>query len=237
MQKHKYSQLPVVESGQVLGIFSYRSFARGTASATLEEWKRQQTAPGDLPVDEFIERFEFVRLTEDVHRVIDAVGRDDGVIVGSPERLIGILTPMDFLRYLYRVAGPFVVVSEIELALRALIRRALSPNGIANAARRCLSGAYGSEAKVPVELEKMTFDNYVSLISYGTNWLELELVFGGTRSRTSGKLRAVGEIRNNLFHFRKEITQQDHDILVEHRDWLLTKINQKGPPRTVETES
>ena len=51
---------------------------------------------------------------------------------------------MDFLRYLYQVASPFVMVSEIELALRALIRSALSPEQIATAALRCLASAFKS---------------------------------------------------------------------------------------------
>jgi Transposase DDE domain group 1 len=50
-------------------------------------------------------------------RAFDAMDRDNGILIGTPERLVGILTPMDFLRYLYQVANPFVLVSEIELAL------------------------------------------------------------------------------------------------------------------------
>ena len=58
-------------------------------------------APGDLTVDEFLEQFEFARVTEEMNRVFDAMDRDNGVLIGSPERLIGVLTPMDFLRYLH----------------------------------------------------------------------------------------------------------------------------------------
>jgi hypothetical protein len=48
-------------------------------------------------------------------RVFDAMDRDNGVLIGTPERLIGVFTPMDCLRYLYSLASPFVMVSEIEL--------------------------------------------------------------------------------------------------------------------------
>src|SRR5438034_237221 len=142
MRKHGYSQVPVVQSGEVLGVFSYRSFAKEAASATLEELDKQRCAPGDLHVDEFLEQFEFARVTEEMNRVFDAMDRDNGVLVGTPDRLIGILTPMDFLRYLYQVASPFVLVSEIELALRALIRVALSEEQIELAATRSLVSAY-----------------------------------------------------------------------------------------------
>jgi CBS domain-containing protein len=237
LRKHGYSQAPVIENGEVLGIFSFRSFAHGAANVTLDDWMRQKASPGDLPVDEFLEPFEFARITEEMNRVFDAMDRDGGILVGTPDRLVGILTPMDFLRYLYQVASPFVMVSEIELALRALIGLALtSPEQIATAAKRCLSSAYGGDEKVPTSLEEMTFDHYQSLISYGQNWADFEPVFGGTRTRVSGKLKEIGGIRNDLFHFKREITMEDHQALSGHRNWLLSKIKQAKAHRATEVQ-
>ena len=228
MRRHGYSQIPVVEQGEVLGVFSFRSFAKEAASATLDDWTKQKCAPGDLRVDEFLEQFEFARVTEEMSRVFDAMERDDGVLIGTPERLIGVLTPTDFLRYLYQVASPFVMVSEIELALRALIRVALSEEKIVAAAKLCLSSAYGGEDKVPTELEDMTFDNYKTLVSSSKFWPEFEGVFGGTPTRNSARLKEIGAIRNDLFHFKREITVGDHQTLADHRNWLLSKIKQAG---------
>ena len=159
-------------------------------------------------------------------RVFDAMDRDNGILIGTPERLLGVLTPMDFLRYLYQVASPFVMVSEIELALRALIQIALSPEQLVRAAKRCLSSAYGGEDKVPTSLENMSFDNYQALLSHGESWPEFEPVFGGTRTRAGGKLKEIGMIRNDLFHFKREMNMHDHQILAAHRDWLLSKVRQ-----------
>ena len=236
MQKHGYSQVPVVKNGEVLGVFSFRSFAQEAASSTLEEWTKQKCAPGDLPVDEFLEQFEFARVTEEMSHVFDSMDRDNGVLIGTPERLIGILTPMDFLRYLYKVASPFVMVSEIELALRALIRIALSTEQVATAARRCLSSAHSNADQVPTSLEDMTFDNYKTLVSHRENWTEFEPIFGGTRNRTSGKLKEIGAIRNDLFHFKREITMQDHQTLAGHRNWLLNKTKQAEAHRKLEAQ-
>jgi hypothetical protein len=118
------------------------------------------------------------------------------------------------------------MVSEIELALRALMGIALTPEQIAGAAKRCLATAYGGEDKVPAVLEEMTFDNYQVLVFHGDSWVLLEPVFGGTRTRASAKLKEVGAIRNDLFHFKREITIQDHETLALHRNWLLSKIKQ-----------
>jgi len=235
MRRHGYSQIPVVQNGVVLGVFSYRSFAQGTVKTTLDEWQKQRCAPGDLWVEEFLEEFEFARVTDEMSRVFDAMDRDDGVIIGTPESLVGILTPMDFLRYLYQVASPFVMVSEIELALRALIRIALGPEQIVVAAKRCLSSVY-DEGRVPTCLEEMSFGDYQSLVSHGDNWKELESVFGGNRIRVSGKLKEVGDIRNDLFHFKREITEEDRQTLNGHRNWLLNKIKQVEARRRMEVQ-
>lgn len=226
LQQHGYSQMPVISNGQVLGVFSFRSFAKHSAGPQLSEWTRQRCAPGDLRVDDCLEKFDFASVKEEMSRVFDAMERDNGVLIGTPEKLGGILTPMDFLRYLYRVASPFVFVSEIELALRALIRGAMSEAQITAAAHRCLAGAYRDSTLVPTTLEAMTFDNYQSLVSFDDNWVHFVTVFGGTRARTSGKLKEIGVIRNDLFHFKREITLQDHETLGLHRDWLLSKVMQ-----------
>lgn len=42
MGRHGYSQVPVVQNGEVLGVFSYRSFAQEAANTTLEEWQKQR---------------------------------------------------------------------------------------------------------------------------------------------------------------------------------------------------
>jgi hypothetical protein len=118
------------------------------------------------------------------------------------------------------------MVSEIELAPRALILIAVNPEQLKVAARRCLSSVYGGDDKVPTSLEDMNFSNYYLLISNGDSWKDFEPVFGGTRQRASGKLKEAGTIRNDLFHFKREITMQDHQTLTNHRNWLLSKIKQ-----------
>lgn len=236
MRKHGYSQVPVIQGEKVLGVFSYRSFAEETADTTLEEMKQQRFSPGDLRVDEFLEQFQFARVSDEISRVFDSMDRDAGVLVGTPDLLIGILTPMDFLKYLYQVASPFVMVSEIELALRALIRISLDELQIKEAAKLSLKSTCGTESKIPTKLEEMTFDNYQTLIGNNTNWPNFEPIFGCIRNRTIAKLKQVGSIRNDIFHFKREITIEDHETLSNHRNWLLSKIKQSDAHLATEME-
>lgn len=220
LQKHGYSQAPVVLGDQVLGVFSHRSFARKAAESTCQEISQQKCAPGDLQADECLEQFEFARVTEEMRQVFDAMDRDSGVLIGSPEKLQGVLTPMDFLRYLYKVASPFVMISEIELTLRALIRLAVSQEELEACATRSLAQLYGAD-NVPKTLEEMTFDNYKAIISHGDNWSKFEQILGGNRTRTATKLKQLCDLRNDVFHFKRELSLQDHQTLCDHRDWLL----------------
>ena len=50
----------------------------------------------------------------------------------------------------------------------------------------------------------------------------------------SAKLKEVGAIRNDLFHFKREIKMQDHETLAGHRNWLLSKIKQVEAHRKME---
>ena len=237
MRKQWFSQLPVVDGDQVLGVFSYRSFALKAARAKLDDFNREKCAPGDLRVDDFMEAFDFARVTEEMSQVFNTMERDNGVLIGTPENLIGMLTPMDFLRYLYQLANPFVMLSEIELALRALIRRAMTDEEIEAAAKIGIPSGSGVDCKIPLTLEHMTFDNYRALISRGENWSRFEPVFGGTRNRTSGKLQEIGLIRNDVFHFKRQITMEDHETLADHRNWLLAKVKQARATKPKEKSS
>jgi CBS domain-containing protein len=227
LEKHGYSQAPVVYKGEVLGIFSYKSFAMKVAEITFKEIGHQGCAPSDIPIEECLEKFDYLRISEEITKAFSSLNRDDGVLIGTPELLQGILTPIDFLNYLYRQASPFLLLSEIEMALRALIGRAVSPKELEECAIISLSHLYkDTDRRVPTTLEEMTFDNYRMLITHGGSWPKFEKTFGGNKTRTSAKLKELGELRNDVFHFKRQITPEDVETLNVHRDWLLMKAIQ-----------
>ena len=218
MAEHHYSQLPVVAGNSVLGMFSYRSFALGASAI-----QGQREAPEELPVDEFLKKIPFARITDEFGPLIGDLEMYDAVLVGDPERLQCLLTPMDVLCYLYRVASAFVLLEEIELALRALIRRAVTEEELADCIKASLSHQYAEGKKLPTRLEEMTFNDYRQVVCHGDNWDKFEPAFGGTRERTGARLKPVCDLRNDVFHFRREITLEDHQTLADCRDWLLVK--------------
>lgn len=222
MKRHNYSQLPVVEGKQVLGIFSYRSFALETVKLG-----KEQVAIGDLPVSEFIERVEHAYVSADLESIFPALDRDGIVLVGQPEKLQGVVTPVDMFHHLYQVAGPFVLLAEIELALRQLIRACVDEKELQECAELTLRQAYGDEP-LPSALEEMSFNDYIQIIGDGRTWPRFRKAFGEAagdwqRKRTRVKLERIRDLRNDVFHFRRRLDPTDRADLVDWRTWLLQK--------------
>jgi CBS domain-containing protein len=217
MKKGGFSQLPVVEGKAVLGIVSFKSVAEGVV-----RMGKSKNEPADMPVEEFIEKVQFARVTDEFDTIFDWLDRDNAVLVGEPDRLQGIVTAMDVLRYLYGVANHYVLIAEIELALRALIAIAVQGEVLTECAKRSLGSKY-EEGHIPTSLSEMEFNDYIQLVGHGENWKLFAPVFGGMRETTRTKLEEIRDLRNDIFHFRRELTWEDHEKLVEHRDWMLLK--------------
>jgi CBS domain-containing protein len=220
LRQHHFSQVPVVVAGEVLGLFSYRSFSAAVLAASASRGG-SKIALENLTVEECLEKAEFARVTDEFESWFDSLDANNAVLVGEAHRLQGIVTPMDVLRYLYEVASPFVLVAEMELGLRALMRRVVTDDNLAECAKTCLSKLYAPD-RLPTTLEEMTFHDYVQIIGDGRHWPLFESVFRSTRERTRAKLEEMSELRNDVFHFRKP-SVEDYERLGAFRDWVLTR--------------
>ena len=222
MRQHGFSQLPVEHESQVIGVFSYRSFANGVVDLERESRLKAE----QLPVIDFLEYLTFVNVTDEIDSILDRLDSDDAVLVGNTGTLVGIATPMDALRYFHHLSKAFLLLREIERAIRALLRLAFSDAEVIEA----LGRARGK----PLEtLEDLSFGDYVQVVGNPDNWARLEGVFGTSRELTIAKLRPVNELRNDAFHFRRELTEDDHQRLASARSWLrirlhMASINQGG---------
>jgi CBS domain-containing protein len=217
MRKAGFSQLPVTEGDAVLGIFSYRSLAEGAVRL-----RKTRIDLGDLSVEDFVEKVHFAHVTDEFDSIFDNLDRDGAVLIGEPDRLQGIVTAMDLLRYLYGVASPFVLVAEIELTLRALITLAVDGERLIACARASLGGKYAGD-RLPKAAVEMEFNDYIQLVGHGDNWKYFAPIFGGMRETVRSKLDDIRTLRNDIFHFKRELTWDDHERLAEHRDWVLLK--------------
>jgi CBS domain-containing protein len=221
LDHHGFSQVPVVVGREVLGLFSHRSFSQAVIKHSRAASRNTKVDPLALVVEECMDpEPEFARVTDEFIEWFDVIDRKDSVLVGEPNRLQAIVTAMDILRYLYRVASPFVLISEVERTLRALMRMAVNDETLATCARESLKDKY-DQANLPVRLEYMTFNDYVQIVGDGRSWSHFKSFFGGDRVRTRAKLEQLRDLRNVIFHFRRDITVEEYQNLAAHRNWML----------------
>lgn len=69
----------------------------------------------------------------------------------------------------------------------------------------------------------MTFNDYVQIIGDGRNWEHFRAVMGGSRNRTRAKLEQLRDLRNVVFHFKRELTVEEYETLAAGREWMLLK--------------
>jgi predicted transcriptional regulator len=221
MDAHGYSQLPIMVGKEVFGLFSYRSFARTVMKQSQGGPTSDAIAPNELTVEDCREAATFARVTDEFNQWFSAIDKNDAILVGDPNRLHGVVSAMDILRYLYGVASPMVLVAEVELALRGLMRLAVDPETLAECAQECLIKY--SPSKRPTRLEDMTFGDYLQIVGHEKRWSHFQHVLGKDRTRTVAKLDQLRRLRNTVFHFRRELSVEDHENLAGGRDWLLMK--------------
>jgi predicted transcriptional regulator len=226
MEQHGLSQLPVLsQSGRVLGSFSHESLAK-----TLRELSagNQAIRLDSLKVQDCLKQAEFRRVTDEFAAIIDLLDRDGAVLIGSQDRLQGVLTPIDVVRYFEKITRPFILILEAEIALRQLIRNRLSEIEIEQIAQRC----FKDRASVPQTLEEMSFDNYRHLITHTElAWPKFEPTLGN-RSLFITRMKTLADLRNIVFHFKQaELSMKQHQQLSTFRSWLLglITIDQETP--------
>lgn len=223
LYQHRFSQVPVVDRGQVAGLFSYRSFSLAVADAF--DLPGRHRADG-LSVWECIETPAYVQGTDECQRLFDELDRRDVVLVGSRGRCEGIITAMGVLRYLFEAASPFLLVAEIELSLRGLIELAVGQDELGLFASTSLT--HYKPENLPTKLVDMTFNDYVMLIGHGQNWERFNRVFQADRAITHAKLKQIRDLRNDVFHFRRGLADRDRETLIVSRDWMLRLITLAG---------
>jgi len=224
MLQMRYSQLPVTVWRDVIGVFSFRSF-----SQTIVENAGELVSDGsisEMSVEEFVEQLRFVNDDENWESILPYIDKDDSVLVGNRTNTTGIVTAMDVVNFLHQIAKPFVIIGEIELSIRRIIENCVNDTELTECIRNSLSRKYETE-ELPTSVEEMTFNDYVQVIGDGRNWGYFEGFFGGKkgsmRKPTIRILEKIGGLRNDVFHFKRKLDEEDDRFLNLKRDWLQRK--------------
>jgi hypothetical protein len=117
------------------------------------------------------------------------------------------------------------LLREIELAIRELIRRSISEIDFKGCIDKTLKDYYEkNNQQVPTCLEDLTFNDYLMILRFRGTWNKFSAAFGENSDIVYTKLEPLPKLRNDVFHFRREITIEEYEKLRDVRDWLLKRI-------------
>jgi len=207
MMESEFSAMPVVNDDDiVVGVFTITEFT-----------KRQLELSGSKtnllkdPVRECTVAVVFIDPNAFIDTDTDWSVRDH-VFVGTAEEPIGILTITDVWAVLNDFAEAFVLIFEIENGLRSLIGKVLGDDF--TKLFEAVNNSDIRKGKAPVgSLSDFTFGEYEQAIAYKQWYPQYEKYLAMTREYFVADFKAVREIRNEVFHFKRQVTTKDTDRL------------------------
>ena len=181
MQIHDYSQLPVMQNEHNLkGIVTWQSIG-----ARLSHGKKCEF------VQNCMEPAQVTSITAPLFDAIGTIVEHGYVLVRDVDNSItGIVTASDLSNQFMTMAGPFLLIGEIEGHLRQLIHRKFTPLELKSA------------SLTPENIEgaaDLTLGDYYQLLGKQENWRKLALHID--RYEFIQHIDRVREIRNDVMHF------------------------------------
>ena len=191
MDLRDYSQLAVGSHyNSVKGLVSYKSIARAQLLGN------PKTA-GDA-LDPSVPRVEPNAPLLDV---IGMFGKHDAVLVQGADKVVrGIVTPADIAEEFSALAGPFLLIGQIEEQLRWLVKRWLERDKVDLAAALKLEAHDGKGPAAPKQITDLTMGELHWILSAEDNWLAIGIKY--ERVTFCKEFDAVREIRNAVMHFK-----------------------------------
>lgn len=218
MDKRGFSQLPVVAGATMIGVFSYRSLARGLLLQVI----RSQDNPLEMPVDDLVEDLVFARPAAPLSEILDWIERDGAILLGDDDNLIAVATASDVARFLWETTYPFILIRDIELAIRDLMRCACpSESELQHRIDAVLPPPKDSDGKT---LEDLTLGQLIRVLLNSANFDQyFHRTFGRNSYLVESKLDPARIIRNKVFHFVANVSVEERRILYTTWRWLERK--------------
>ena len=223
MVEHDYSQLPVIDAeGIPLGMITYESILKAMRYFGL--------GLDDLHVRDVMTRVQHYNLDDDLFDLLDRLKNINAVlIVDSSDKLVGIVTSYDSTEYFRNRAENLMRVEDIETSIKDFIRAAYTNEQdevdevqLEEIVQKIINPEKAPNVK-PRKFGDLTLSEYISLLIYDTTWNFIEPILRKPKKNVNNLLNGVREIRNDLAHFRGDITAKQRGLLIYCADWLTSR--------------
>ncbi|RPI93708.1 MAG: CBS domain-containing protein [Chloroflexi bacterium] len=228
MMEYDFSQLPIVdENGMLLGIVTYESILRAARSFNA---KLEALSVRDALVNAPIHYRE-----DDLFDLLDELKLADAVVIIEPEGYVtGVATSYDASRFLRKRTEDLLHVEDIEFIIKELIKRTYAGEkeevnkdeldaAIAKplAQRNKQSGSGNAKA-----FEELNLGDYINLLLSREVWKFCGPILNIERESLTELLVKIRQTRNDLAHFRSEISPRSRDELKYCANWLRNRYQE-----------
>jgi hypothetical protein len=206
MMLDDYSQLAVMSTPRsVRGAVSWKSIARA----------RHQNSQATLA--DAIIQVQSRRYDVEIIEVIPVLLDEDFVLVTDETGLVtGIVTVADVVTAYGEMSTPFMMIGELDRALRRLLRHHFSIDEVA-----AVCGGESGARKVR-SFDQLTMGDYRSVLSNPAMWGRLGWPL--ERKTVIARLEQVGAIRNNVMHFNPDPIPHQATAQIRHLTALIQKF-------------
>lgn len=220
MKQHEYSQLPVYDrAGKCAGIITADEICRQMLD--LDDTSDLL----DRPVIDFLTESGplFVASDEDLVANLARLSDSGVLLVGKAPKIEGILTSFDALRLFRQTAQPFLILQDVEIAIRDVVKK-LIPDRASRAHRiRELDKSTKNTIRENADLDDLDFEDLRQLVV--SNW---DLFGANTEVKmeyVNDLLGQVRKLRNKICHFRGPLNSAEEDSLLLARRQVLQVVD------------
>lgn len=208
MRIHDYSRLPVmVGEREVKGVISWQSIGR---SLSLGQQKCEYVRHCMDPARE-------ISFNTPLFNVIGGIAEHGYVLVRGEDKVItGIVTSGDISNQFMQLAGPFLLIGEIEGHLRRLAHGKFQVEEMQNASPEGQGNING--------LADLTLGGYCRILENPEHWGRLNLNID--RKEFVKHLDSVRKIRNDIMHFNPDgLSDEDINTLKASTRFLANLVS------------
>lgn len=223
MVENDFSQLPIVdENGKLVGIATEKSII-GTYFHTTGI-----VSILDLNVGHCQAKPYTIQKDADIFEVLDLLKNTYAVVVIDHDRPIGILTDYDTTHFFRDLSEGLILVEDIEVTLRRYVE-SIHPNehSLDTALMRAFRAQRQDPTRPAKEYTDLSFGDHIQLITTEENWGKFSAYFE-PKEMFLQLMNQVGQIRNQLAHFRGRIEPIQYNALLRARDWLSSRSKPIG---------
>ena len=223
MLEHDYSQLPVFEDNgeyyDVAGMVTYEGIIRGI--------RNFNTNIESLKARDVMEKAFTCNGGDDLFDILDRLKESSAAIVYESEipGIAGIVTSYDITEYFRTQTEDLMRVEDIESTVKDLIKEAyttIKPDGEEDLIdeNRLNNAAKSVSYSRPKNFDKLSLSEYINLLTLPETWTFFEPIFNLSPELIKNLLNGVRETRNQLAHFRGDLSTEERDRLRFAVDWI-----------------